>query len=87
MFCGRDYGSETSTRCSAIPGTASTACWLPGSGYSIETPRLLLSTTDRDPHRLGNDHDDVGRYLMVQGAPHTAGRFEDDIRTPRRWRG
>jgi len=50
-------------------------------GYSIETPRLLLlSATDRYPHGLGNDHDQVGRYLMVQGAPQTAGRFDDEIR-------
>ncbi|HEX2904879.1 MAG TPA: GMC family oxidoreductase [Jatrophihabitans sp.] len=50
-------------------------------GYSIETPRLLLlSATPRFPHGLGNDHDQVGRYLMVQGAPQTAGRFEDEIR-------
>ncbi|GAA1894902.1 GMC family oxidoreductase [Lapillicoccus jejuensis] len=50
-------------------------------GYSIETPRLLLlSATSRFPRGLGNDHDQVGRYLMVQGAPQTAGRFEDEIR-------
>ncbi len=50
-------------------------------GYSIETPRLLLlSATDRCPQGLGNDHDQVGRYLMVQGAPQTAGRFDDEIR-------
>jgi choline dehydrogenase-like flavoprotein len=51
------------------------------AGYSIETPRvLLLSATDRYPHGLGNDHDQVGRYLMVQGAPQTAGRFQEEIR-------
>ena len=51
------------------------------AGYSIETPRLLLlSATDRFPDGLGNDHDQVGRYLMVQGAPQTAGRFDDEIR-------
>jgi choline dehydrogenase-like flavoprotein len=51
------------------------------AGYSIETPRLLLlSATDRYPHGLGNDHDQVGRYLMVQGAPQTSGRFEQEIR-------
>ena len=51
------------------------------AGYSIETPRLLLlSATERYPHGLGNDHDQVGRYLMVQGAPQTAGRFDDEIR-------
>ncbi|SDO36624.1 Choline dehydrogenase [Nakamurella panacisegetis] len=51
------------------------------AGYSIETPRLLLlSATRRFPDGLGNDHDQVGRYLMVQGAPQTAGRFPDEIR-------
>ena len=51
------------------------------AGYSIETPRLLLlSATSRFPDGLGNDHDQVGRYLMVQGAPQTAGRFSDEIR-------
>jgi choline dehydrogenase-like flavoprotein len=51
------------------------------AGYSIETPRLLLlSATKRFPDGLGNDHDQVGRYLMVQGAPQTAGRFEQEIR-------
>jgi choline dehydrogenase-like flavoprotein len=51
------------------------------AGYSIETPRLLLlSTSKRWPDGLGNDHDNVGRYLMVQGAPQTAGRFTDEVR-------
>jgi len=51
------------------------------AGYSIETPRLLLlSTSPRWPNGLGNDHDQVGRYLMVQGAPQTAGRFEAEVR-------
>jgi len=51
------------------------------AGYSIETPRLLLlSATDRHPQGLGNDHDQVGRYLMVQGAPQTAGRFAEEVR-------
>jgi len=51
------------------------------AGYSIETPRLLLlSATKRFPNGLGNDSDNVGRYLMVQGAPQTAGRFEEEIR-------
>ena len=34
----------------------------------------------RFPDGLGNDHDQVGRYLMVQGAPQTAGRFDDEVR-------
>jgi choline dehydrogenase-like flavoprotein len=51
------------------------------AGYSIETPRLLLnSATPRFPDGLGNNHDQVGRYLMVQGAPQTAGRFADEVR-------
>ena len=51
------------------------------AGYSIETPRLLLlSTSKAYPGGLGNQHDQVGRYLMVQGAPQTAGRFADEIR-------
>jgi choline dehydrogenase-like flavoprotein len=51
------------------------------AAYSIETPRLLLlSATPRFPDGLGNDHDNLGRYLMVQGAPQTAGRFESEVR-------
>jgi choline dehydrogenase-like flavoprotein len=51
------------------------------AGYSIETPRLLLlSATSAHPNGLGNDQDQLGRYLMVQGAPQTAGRFADEIR-------
>jgi len=51
------------------------------AGYSIETPRLLLnSANERFPDGLCNDHDQVGRYLMVQGAPQTAGRFPEEIR-------
>ena len=50
-------------------------------GYSIESPRLLLhSTSDRFPEGLGNDGDQVGRYLMVQGAPQVAGRFPELLR-------
>jgi choline dehydrogenase-like flavoprotein len=51
------------------------------AGYSIETPRLLLnSASPRFPDGLCNDFDQVGRYLMVQGAPQTAGRFADEVR-------
>ena len=51
------------------------------AGYSIETPRLLLSSASkRFPDGLCNDHDLVGRYVMVQGAPQTAGRFAGEIR-------
>ncbi|MCH6471718.1 GMC family oxidoreductase [Sinomonas terrae] len=51
------------------------------AAYSIETPRLLLnSSSPRFPDGLCNDFDFVGRYLMVQGAPQTGGRFEDEVR-------
>jgi choline dehydrogenase-like flavoprotein len=51
------------------------------AGYSIETPRLLLlSTSRRFPNGLGNDHDQVGRNVMVQGAPQTSGRFAETVR-------
>ncbi|MDA8322004.1 MAG: GMC family oxidoreductase [Actinomycetota bacterium] len=51
------------------------------AGYSIETPRLLLNSASRRfPGGLCNDFDQVGRYLMVQGAPQTAGRFDDEVR-------
>jgi choline dehydrogenase-like flavoprotein len=49
--------------------------------YSIETPRLLLqSTSRRHPSGLGNNSDQVGRYVMVQGASQTAGRFPEEVR-------
>jgi choline dehydrogenase-like flavoprotein len=51
------------------------------AGYSIETPRLLLhSTSKRFPAGLGNSEDQVGRYVMVQGASQTAGRFGEELR-------
>lgn len=51
------------------------------AGYSIETPRLLLhSTSPRFPHGVGNDEDQVGRYVMVQGASQSAGRWPDEVR-------
>ena len=51
------------------------------AGYSIETPRLLLNSASRRfPEGLCNDFDQVGRYLMVQGAPQTAGRFDAEVR-------
>jgi len=43
-------------------------------GYAIETPRLLLHSG------VGNEHDQVGRYVMVQGAPQIAGRFPELLR-------
>jgi choline dehydrogenase-like flavoprotein len=51
------------------------------AGYSIETPRLLLNSTSRRfPHGLANGNDQVGRCVMVQGAPQVAGRFPDEMR-------
>jgi choline dehydrogenase-like flavoprotein len=51
------------------------------AGYSIETPRLLLNSTSRRfPHGLANHNDQVGRCVMVQGAPQVAGRFPDEAR-------
>jgi len=51
------------------------------AGYSIETPRLLLnSTSPRFPNGLANSNDQVGRCVMVQGAPQVAGRFPDELR-------
>ncbi len=51
------------------------------AGYSIETPRLLLLSASKEfPDGLCNDHGQVGHYLMVQGAPQTAGRFDEEVR-------
>jgi choline dehydrogenase-like flavoprotein len=51
------------------------------AGYSIETPRLLLaSTSARHPNGLCNNEDLVGRYVMVQGASQTAGRWPEELR-------
>ncbi len=50
-------------------------------GYAIETPRLLLnSTSQRFPNGLGNEFDQVGRYVMVQGATQVGARFSEDLR-------
>ncbi len=50
-------------------------------GYSIESPRLLLnSATTGFPRGLCNNEDQVGRYVMVQGATQTAGRYPDEVR-------
>lgn len=51
------------------------------AGYSIESPRLLLLSKSKEfPDGLCNDFGQVGRYLMVQGAPQTAGRFAEEVR-------
>jgi len=44
------------------------------AGYAIETPRLLLNS------ELCNEFDLVGRYVMVQGAAQTGGRFSEEVR-------
>ena len=50
-------------------------------GYAIETPRLLLnSACPGHPHGLGNNADQVGRYVMVQGATQIAARFPELLR-------
>jgi choline dehydrogenase-like flavoprotein len=50
-------------------------------GYAIESPRLLLnSVSARHPNGLGNNSDQVGRYVMVQGASQTAARFPELLR-------
>jgi choline dehydrogenase-like flavoprotein len=50
-------------------------------GYAIETPRLLLhSTSRRFPNGLANGSDQVGRYVMVQGATQVAARFPYELR-------
>src|SRR5579871_2954352 len=50
-------------------------------GYAIESPRLLLnSACPRHPNGLGNNTDQVGRYVMVQGASQVAGRFPELLR-------
>jgi choline dehydrogenase-like flavoprotein len=50
-------------------------------GYAIESPRLLLnSTSNRFPDGLANRYDQVGRYVMVQGATQVAGRFPELLR-------
>ena len=50
-------------------------------GYSIESPRLLLNSSNAHfPHGLGNSNDHVGRYVMVQGATQVAARFPELLR-------
>ncbi len=50
-------------------------------GYAIETPRLLLNSSSRRfPDGIGNTYDQLGRYVMVQGATQVAARFPEDLR-------
>jgi choline dehydrogenase-like flavoprotein len=68
------YDGERSERCQ--PAEAVAVC-----GYAIETPRLLLhSTSRRFPNGLANSNDQVGRYVMVQGATQIAARFPYELR-------
>ena len=71
---GVRYASEGSERFQRADAVAI-------AGYSIETPRLLLNSSSRRfPQGLANGNDQVGRYVMVQGAPQVAGRFPDELR-------
>ena len=47
----------------------------------IENARLLLASTGARPHRLGNDHDLVGRYFMDHpiSSPVTINRRDPDL--------
>ena len=49
-----------------------------------DTPAAAQFRLHPVPRGLCNDFDLVGRYLMVQGAPQTAGRFDDEVRM---WKG
>ena len=79
---------ESSGRCTGVtyvdcdnierfqPADAVAVC-----GYAIETPRLLLNSTSRRfPNGLANGSDQVGRYVMVQGATQVAARFPYELR-------
>jgi choline dehydrogenase-like flavoprotein len=79
---------ESSGRCTGVtyvdadnserfqPADAVAVC-----GYAIETPRLFLNSTSRRfPHGLANGSDQVGRYVMVQGATQVAARFSYELR-------
>ena len=74
------------TRRELLPGerwrrTAAARRVVAVGGYSIETPRLLLNSASRRfPHGLCNNEDQVGRYVMVQGATQTAGRYPEEVR-------
>ncbi len=49
------------------------------AAFAIENPRLLLvSANSRHPQGLGNDFDQVGRYLMTHPAVSVFALFEDE---------
>jgi choline dehydrogenase-like flavoprotein len=63
------------------PRRCQRARFVAAAGYSIETPRLMLASTSRRfPHGAGNGDDQVGRYVMVQGAAQAAGRWPEELR-------
>ena len=50
------------------------------SGGAIESARLLLnSTSQREPHGLGNNRDQVGRHLQGHYYPGAIGLFPDEV--------
>ena len=72
-------GSSTSTKDASI---ASAPGWWRWRGTPSRRPRLLLnSACPQFPDGLCNDFDQVGRYVMVQGAPQTTGRYDEEIRS------
>jgi choline dehydrogenase-like flavoprotein len=47
---------------------------------ATETPRLLLNSAhDREPHGLGNNRDQVGRYLQAHVYAGAIGLFDDEV--------
>jgi choline dehydrogenase-like flavoprotein len=51
------------------------------SGYSIETPRLLLnSACERFPQGLANSSGQVGTHLMIHASNNVYGRMEEMVR-------
>jgi choline dehydrogenase-like flavoprotein len=47
---------------------------------ATETPRLLLNSAhDREPRGLGNNHDQVGRYLQAHVYAGAVGLFDDEV--------
>ena len=64
--------SKTQFKCQSSRNRGALGC--------CSTRLLLNSASRRFPAGLCNDFDQVGRYLMVQGAPQTAGRFDAEIR-------
>ncbi len=52
------------------------------SGYSVETPRLLLnSACPRFPDGLSNSSGLVGKYLTIHSSPGVWATFQDEVRS------